>query len=303
MLTCLPGFQQMGPDSLRCWYGDWAVDNLPECVPKPCELPIIPQGHYLSGYRPGLTVSHGSSVEYDCKADYVKISDETIQCLEGSLRPFSPSCQHHSLKVDSIISPDDVQETDIRYRQLGRGMDGMSVDSPNGFRPCGPPERQQNTLLYPTTKSRKTAGVLSDEPEGVSENQPRWYAHNTEVRFNCIRGIYGEKTTWKIVCDDGNWVGGAYKCEAEPEPPPDEDRRNKSCIFLNTEPNLVAFLGDELIEDEETEHPPHSELVFRCKDIGKYSLIGSVRRRCVNGDWDGVKPSCYGLSQENDYAC
>ncbi|GBN05378.1 hypothetical protein AVEN_142320-1 [Araneus ventricosus] len=34
MLTCLPGFQQMGPDSLRCWYGEWAVDNLPECVPS-----------------------------------------------------------------------------------------------------------------------------------------------------------------------------------------------------------------------------------------------------------------------------
>ena len=33
-LTCLPGFQLMGPDSLRCWYGDWAVDNLPECVPS-----------------------------------------------------------------------------------------------------------------------------------------------------------------------------------------------------------------------------------------------------------------------------
>ncbi|GBM84424.1 Locomotion-related protein Hikaru genki [Araneus ventricosus] len=90
--------------------------------------------------------------------------------------------------------------------------------------------------------------------------------------------------------------------EAEPEPPPDEDRRNKSCVFVNTEPNLVAFMGDELIVDEETEHPPHTELVFRCKDIGKYSLIGSVRRRCIHGDWDGVKPSCYGLSQENDYA-
>ncbi|GFT60912.1 sushi, von Willebrand factor type A, EGF and pentraxin domain-containing protein 1, partial [Nephila pilipes] len=294
-------FSRWDRDSLRCWYGDWSMDNLRN-VAKPCELPIIPQGHYLSGYRPGLTISHGSSVEFDCKTDYVKISDETIQCLEGSLRPFSPSCQHHSLKVDSIISPDDIQETDVRYRQLSRGMDGMSVDSPNGFRPCGPPERQQNTLLYPTTKSRKTGGALSDEPDVVTENQPRWYAHNTEVRFNCIRGIYGEKTTWKIVCDDGNWVGGAYKCEAEPEPPPDEDRRNKSCIFLNTEPNLVAFLGDELIEEEETEHPPHSELVFRCKDIGKYSLIGSVRRRCVLGDWDGVKPSCYGLSQENDYA-
>ncbi|XP_055934154.1 sushi, von Willebrand factor type A, EGF and pentraxin domain-containing protein 1-like isoform X3 [Argiope bruennichi] len=232
MLTCLPGFQQMGPDSLRCWYGEWAVDNLPECVPN------------------------------------------------------------------------DIQETDIRYRQPVRGADGTPVDGTDGFRPCGPPERQQNTLLYPTTsKSRKNTGMLADEGEEiVTESQPRWYAHNTEVRFNCIRGIYGEKTTWKIVCEDGNWVGGAYKCENEPEPPPDEDRRNKSCVFLNTEPNLVAFMGDELIVDEETEHPPHTELVFRCKDIGKYSLIGSVRRRCIHGDWDGVKPSCYGLSQENDYA-
>lgn len=33
-LTCLPGFQLMGPDSLRCWYGDWAVESLPECVPS-----------------------------------------------------------------------------------------------------------------------------------------------------------------------------------------------------------------------------------------------------------------------------
>lgn len=94
-----------------------------------------------------------------------------------------------------------------------------------------------------------------------------------------------------------------YYLEAEPDPPPDEDRRNKSCIFYNTEPNLVAFLGDKMIDEEETEHPPHTELVFRCKDIGKYSLIGSVRRRCTHGDWDGVKPTCYGLSQENDYAC
>ncbi|GIX99185.1 sushi, von Willebrand factor type A, EGF and pentraxin domain-containing protein 1 [Caerostris darwini] len=304
MLTCLPGFQLMGPDSLRCWYGEWAVDNLPECAPKPCELPVIPQGHYLSGYRPGLTISHGSSVDFDCKPDYVKASDDSIQCLEGSLRPFTPSCQHHSLKVDTVISPDDIQETDIRYRQPIKGTDGSPVDA-SGFRPCGPPERQQNTLLYPTTgKSRsKSSSMMADDPEETgTEGQPRWYAHNTEVRFNCIRGIYGEKTTWKIVCEDGNWVGGAYKCEAEPEPPPDEDRANRSCVFLNTEPNLVAFQGDELIEDEETEHPPHSELVFRCKDIGKYSLVGSVRRRCVHGDWDGVKPSCYGLSQENDYA-
>ncbi|XP_054709581.1 sushi, von Willebrand factor type A, EGF and pentraxin domain-containing protein 1-like [Uloborus diversus] len=305
-LTCLPGFQLTGPDSLRCWYGEWAVESFPECVPKPCELPIILQGHYLSGYRSGLTISHGSSVDYDCKPDYNKITEEPIRCSEGSLRPVPPSCQHHSIKSLTFVSPDGVQETDIRYRQPDGVSGNPSVNNPSaaGYRPCGPPERLQNTLLYPTSKQRGS-GMLSDADNSsptAEGNTARWFAHNTEIRFNCIRGIYGEKTTWKIVCEDGNWVGGAYKCEAEPDPPPDEDRANKSCIFYNTEPNLVAFLDDQLIDEEETEHPPHTELVFRCKDIGKYSLIGSVRRRCVQGDWDGVKPTCYGLSQENDYA-
>ncbi|XP_035229458.1 sushi, von Willebrand factor type A, EGF and pentraxin domain-containing protein 1-like isoform X2 [Stegodyphus dumicola] len=299
--TCLPGFELMGVDSLRCWYGNWAIDNFPYCAAKPCELPVIPQGHYLGGYRSGLTISHGSSIDYNCKPDYVRVSEEAIYCSEGILKPHSPACQHHSLKQVSVISPDSdsIQETDIRP-----GGNGMDMPPGSGWRSCGPPERQQNTLLYPTHKalSASAISVSTDPTDSEQSGQTRWFAHNTEVRFNCIRGIYGEKTTWKIVCENGNWVGGAYKCEAEPEPPPDEDRRNKSCIFYNTEPNLVAFLGDQMIEEEETEHPPHTELVFRCKDIGKYSLIGSVRRRCVHGDWDGVKPSCYGLSQENDYA-
>ncbi|KAG8200512.1 hypothetical protein JTE90_000589 [Oedothorax gibbosus] len=310
-LSCLPGFQLMGPDSLRCWYGEWAVDGLPTCVPKPCELPFIPEGHYLSGYRAGLTISHGSSVEFDCEPDYVKTTEVTIECSEGTLRPFSPECQHKSAVPAPVISPDDIQETDVRYRQHIRSMDVLALGVNPGieYRPCGPPERQQNTLLYPTNKAGRSQGssAVSDATEFPTEAEeagggPWWYAHGTEVRFNCIRGIYGEKTTWKIVCEDGNWVGGAYKCENEPEPPPDEDRTNKSCEFYNNEPNVVAFLGDRMIEDEESEHPPDTELVFRCRDIGKYSLVGSVRRRCVMGDWDGVKPTCYGLSQENDYA-
>ena len=78
--------------------------------------------------------------------------------------------------------------------------------------------------------------------------------------------------------------------------------RNKSCIFRNTEPNLVTFNGDMKVMDEIAEFPPGAELVTRCADIGKYALIGSVRRRCINGEWDGVKPACFGLSQENNYA-
>lgn len=309
-LSCLPGYQLMGPDTLRCWYGDWAVDNLPECVPRPCELPVIHQGHYLSGYRSGLTISHGSSVDYECKLDYVKSTEEAIRCAEGELRPQAPACQHYTLKSTSIENPDGIQETDIRYRPPD-STDSVAVDMPLGlgWRSCGPPERQQNTLVYPT--GRGAHGVVSSVPQrdqGVADldggpfQSLRTFPHNTEVRFTCITGITGEKTTWKIVCEDGNWVGGAYKCEAEPEPPPTEDRRNKSCVLENKDPNLVAFEGDRRITSEVSEHPPHTELVFRCKDIGKFSMIGSVRRRCIHGDWDGVKPSCFGLSQENDYA-
>lgn len=42
--------------------------------------------------------------------------------------------------------------------------------------------------------------------------------------------------------------------------------------------------------------------ISRCFDIGKFAFTGSVRRRCSRGDWTGMKPACFGLSQENDYA-
>jgi len=80
-----------------------------------------------------------------------------------------------------------------------------------------------------------------------------------------------------------------------------EERKNKSCVYLNTDPNIWAFIGDERIE-EYSELVAGTELVIRCKDIGKYNLIGSKRRKCVYGEWDGEKPECFGLSQENDYA-
>lgn len=31
-------------------------------------------------------------------------------------------------------------------------------------------------------------------------------------------------------------------------------------------------------------------------------MSGSQVRKCVGGSWDGVKPTCFGLNQENDYA-
>lgn len=34
----------------------------------------------------------------------------------------------------------------------------------------------------------------------------------TEITFNCIKGAAGERTTWKIICDDGVWTGRSFDC-------------------------------------------------------------------------------------------
>ncbi|GFT63538.1 uncharacterized protein TNCV_870111 [Trichonephila clavipes] len=32
-LSCDDGFQLLGPEALRCWYGEWAVNKMPKCLP------------------------------------------------------------------------------------------------------------------------------------------------------------------------------------------------------------------------------------------------------------------------------
>lgn len=41
---------------------------------------------------------------------------------------------------------------------------------------------------------------------------------------------------------------------------------------------------------------------FRCVDIGKYQMLGNNILTCIHSEWNGIKPICTGLNQENDYA-
>lgn len=38
------------------------------------------------------------------------------------------------------------------------------------------------------------------------------FESGTEITFNCIIGAAGERTTWKIMCEDGVWVGRSQNC-------------------------------------------------------------------------------------------
>lgn len=45
-------------------------------------------------------------------------------------------------------------------------------------------------------------GILEDEG----------FETGTEITFNCIKGAAGERTTWKIRCEDGIWRGRSFDC-------------------------------------------------------------------------------------------
>lgn len=77
-------------------------------------------------------------------------------------------------------------ETSVKKKSQSRGQ------------ACGPPARVQGSLVY-----RDGAPLADGE---------RSFPDTTEITFDCIASIMGEKTTWRIMCEDGSWVGRSLNC-------------------------------------------------------------------------------------------
>lgn len=56
----------------------------------------------------------------------------------------------------------------------------------------------------------RNGAPLSDMDEG--------FESGTEITFNCIKGAFDERSTWKIVCVDGAWIGKSSNCGNHHEP-------------------------------------------------------------------------------------
>ncbi|CAK1543665.1 unnamed protein product [Leptosia nina] len=282
--SCEYGYNVQGPTNLRCWLGEWAVTSMPECVAAPCELPQLTGATYEAGYRAGLTVAHASSVNIACEPG--RSPPATLNCHLGRLQPTVHEFCRPLLNVtrpwikSKFQSGSDIVREDISE---------LEPDLQEGAIPCAPPERVQGTLIY-------RDGSDVNETYDIADTYP----HGVKITFSCIASIMGEKTTWKIICENGNWVGKSFNCE-ELDAQSEELISNNTCTFRNEEPHVVSFFNDLEIT-ETVEFPPGAVIVSRCSDIGKYALTGSQTRRCIGGTWDGVKPTCFGLNQENDYA-
>ena len=94
---CGPGYVVQGAEVYHCSFGEFISSGhtqKSECVPAPCELPRLSHGDYASGYRAGLTIANGSTVDYSCgEPDYVKITGGPVQCRLGELAPDYPACK------------------------------------------------------------------------------------------------------------------------------------------------------------------------------------------------------------------
>ncbi|XP_050552078.1 uncharacterized protein LOC118277568 isoform X4 [Spodoptera frugiperda] len=282
--SCEYGYNVQGPTNLRCWLGEWAVTSMPECVAAPCELPLLHGATYEAGYRAGLTVAHASSVNIACEPG--RSPPATLNCHLGRLQP---TVHDFCRPLANLTRPRPTSEyqsgSDIVREDISELEPDIDATTNTD---CGPPARVQGTLIY------------RDGAEVNSSLGVEGYPHGTEITFRCIASIMGEKTTWKLICEQGNWVGKSFNCE-ELEAQNEELMNNNSCTFENDEPNVVAFYNDMQIT-EVVDFPAGAMITSRCSDIGKYAMSGSQTRKCIGGSWDGVKPTCVGLNQQMDYA-
>lgn len=59
-------------------------------------------------------------------------------------------------------------------------------------------------LHYCYYNAYRNGEALTDAEEG--------FEAGTEITFNCILGAGGVRTTWKITCEDGGWIGRSENC-------------------------------------------------------------------------------------------
>ncbi|XP_073824681.1 hig-anchoring scaffold protein isoform X1 [Musca autumnalis] len=283
-LVCEEGYKIQGAAQLRCGHGSWSVNAFSKCVSVACTLPNIPGLIYEGGYRAGLTIGQDSSVNARCNYSTNTLPIE-MTCNKGTIKPQNIQCESGMRKsrqeIVKIVEPlneskEKISSTNVldtsEMEESYNSTDDQNTTEETKM--CGPPTLTDGALIY------KNGDI---DIEGV-------YESGTEIYFNCIPSASGERNTWKIICENGEWIGRSYNCA------------NGTCLFKNNEPNVVSFYNDLEIREDVVEFPPGATITSRCTDIGKFELVGSIERTCIHSEWTGVKPQCFGLNQENDYA-
>lgn len=112
----------------------------------------------------------------------------TIHCqLPSQLRKSREENQSHSTTNadDSTHSDESATESSNEQTSAEEGE-------------CSPPSKIEGALVY--RNGRPIPDIDNMLPDG------------TEIKFNCIASTAGERTTWKIICEKGKWIGRQMNC-------------------------------------------------------------------------------------------
>lgn len=157
---CDDGFTMKGAVQMRCLHGSWSVNQFPECVSLPCTLPNLINAVYEGGYRAGLTIAHGSTVNFHCD-NTINTTPIKVSCIKGSLTPVIDAihCENGQRKSrEEYLTEVEFVESEEPFTN-GKKNKIMKIDSEenhNGTHTseneiedgCGPPDRVDGAIVY-----------------------------------------------------------------------------------------------------------------------------------------------------------
>lgn len=118
----------------------YIIDTFISSILAPCILPQIQNGQYLSGYRAGLTIVNGSSVNFYCDDGFLKSAGNQIQCILGKIFPHNPSCKPH---IDITVNMSKMFDSPhyLGGRDIIKGGDITQLGYGTSVKSCGPPAK------------------------------------------------------------------------------------------------------------------------------------------------------------------
>ena len=229
---------------------------------------------------------HGTEVRFDC-----------LRTAVEQVEPMST--------VGEEPTEDDDYIENVEYGEEVSDYEEDNAEYVEGETEIGAVEyqyRKKRAIRQKTNKRKKQKNRNSNRrrnhPGSLDEDEHDSYGGSNQVaKGEKIEDMLKKEKyrSWTIVCNDGKWIGRSLGCDEHGHPLLDDETSgvdynpfNASCPYVNNpEDNIVAFHGDREIKasDDKPEgyvdgvtipykeyFEPGSELVFRCNDIGNFTI-------------------------------
>ncbi|KAB7506826.1 Complement control protein C3 [Armadillidium nasatum] len=203
--SCLPGFNVVGSDTMRCWYGEWAVTGKnPECHPMSCVLPEILHGRYDSGYKQNLTIMHGASVEYTCDSGWSKSIPE-VRCHIGLLQPSPPHCVRNVVNTVTIANNVKRSEPLTGIQETAKPEPLKATESPHDSKRERRHRRTYQDSELSTGKDITVMGITTQVEKEIKMCPPPQKIPNTSAYKNGVPLADNDTRTYQSYCRITPW--------------------------------------------------------------------------------------------------